>query len=364
MPNPIKPKHEVVANTMKRPPFEIGGQSVLPGKRQTINLPMSLLSNHTPMTIPIHVIHGKKEGPSLFVSAAIHGDELNGVEIIRRVLKLARLSRLRGTLIAVPIVNVFGFIAHSRYLPDRRDLNRSFPGNSKGSLTSQLAQLFFKEVVSRCTHGIDLHIGAIHRTNLPQIRVNLDDPGMEQLAQAFSAPLVLHSNLRDGSLRLAATEMNIPTMLYEAGEALRFDELSIRIGVRGVVRVMEALGMLTASGHASPSVSIISRSSYWIRAPTGGILRTDKPNGSQVSSGEKVGIIGDPFGETETTVQAGDSGILIGRSNLPVVNQGDGIFHVARVHDADTAEKVVEEFHEEVEQDLDGESESFLSLET
>lgn len=343
---------------MRRPAFEIGRQSVLAGTRQTINLPMSLLSNHTPMTIPVHVVHGKKDGPRLFVSAAIHGDELNGVEIIRRVLKLARLSRLRGTLIAVPIVNVFGFIAQSRYLPDRRDLNRSFPGHSKGSLTSQLAHLFMKEVVSRCTHGIDLHTGAIHRTNLPQIRANLDDPEMLRLAQAFAAPLILHSNLRDGSLRLAATDINIPTMLYEAGEALRFDELSIRVGVRGIMRVMQTLEMF--SPHPTPHTSIVSRSSYWVRAPTGGIFRTRLRNGVLINSNECLGTIADPFGETETNVLAGESGILIGRSNLPVVNQGDAIFHIAYVHDTDTAEKAVEEFHEEMEHNMDFDVEALM----
>lgn len=343
---------------MRRPDFEIGGQSVPPGTRQTINLPMSLLSTHTPMTIPVHVVHGKKEGPRLFVSAAIHGDELNGVEIIRRVLTSARLSRLRGTLIAVPIVNVFGFISQSRYLPDRRDLNRSFPGNSKGSLTAQLAHLFFKEVVSRCTHGIDLHTGAIHRTNLPQIRANLDSPGMESLAKAFAAPLILHSNLRDGSLRLAATDMNIPTMLYEAGEALRFNELSIRVGVRGIIRVMQALEMLTPP--PSPHKSIVSRSSYWVRAPTGGIFRTRLRTGVLIKTNERLGTIADPFGESETPVSAGEAGILIGRSNLPVVNQGDAIFHIAQVHDANSAEKVVEGFHEQLDQNIDIEIEELL----
>ncbi len=352
MPNPIKLKRGD-ADKVRREAFEIGGQSVLPGTRQTINLPMSLLSNHAPMTIPIHIVHGKKEGPRLFVSAAIHGDELNGVEIIRRLLNLARLPQLRGTLIAVPIVNIFGFVANSRYLPDRRDLNRSFPGSSKGSLTSQLAQVFFKEVVTRCTHGIDLHTGALHRTNIPQIRANLDDPEMERLAQAFSAPLILHSNFRDGSLRLAATDRNIPTMLYEAGEALRFDELSIKMGVRGIVRVMQTLKMLSPSRTVREKTSVVSRSSYWVRAPTGGILRSRVRIGSQIDAKDPLGTVGDPFGETEIVVEARDSGILIGRSNLPVVNQGDGIFHIARVHNPNIAEKVVEEFHEELEFDLE-----------
>ena len=350
MPSRIKPKRADVGNCLQGP-FEIGGRSIKPGTRQTISLPMSLLSDHTPMKIPIHVVHGRREGPRLFVSAAIHGDELNGVEIIRRLLKSSKLSKLCGTLIAVPIVNVFGFMANSRYLPDRRDLNRSFPGNSKGSLTAQLAHLFMKEVVSRCTHGIDLHTGAIHRKNLPHIRADISDPAMESLAQAFSAPLILHSNLRDGSLRLAATEMKIPTMLYEAGEALRFDEVSIRIGVRGIIRVMQALEMLGRSESRPSSNCVTAQSSIWVRAPTGGILRTHLRTGARIHAGDKLGAIADPFGESETMVEAKDNGTLIGRSILPVVNQGDALFHIAKVNDSHTVEKVVAEFREELELD-------------
>ncbi len=351
MRNPIKQRR---ADVVKKPrqTFEIGDTTILAGTRQTVNLPMSLLSNHSPMDIPIHVIHGRHEGPRLFISAAIHGDELNGVEIIRRILKTPRVNKLRGTLIAVPIVNVFGFLAHSRYLPDRRDLNRSFPGNEKGSLTSQLADLFMKEVVLRCTHGIDLHTGAIHRSNLPQIRADLTDPIMEQLAQYFSAPLVLHSDLRDGSLRRAATDQQIPTMLYEAGEALRFDELAIRLGVRGIIRVMQALGMFGKIPPPKKNNSVVSRSSYWLRAPTGGIFQSLLPLGAKVKKGENLGMVTDPMGTTEMLVEAGDSGILIGRTSLPVVNQGDALFHIAKVHNATTAEKIVAEFHEEFKEEM------------
>jgi len=340
-----------VAKT-QRAAFEIGATTIIAGTRRTVNLPMSLLSNHTPMDIPIHVIHGKQDGPRLFISAAIHGDELNGVEIIRRILKNTRMKRLKGTLVAVPIVNVYGFLAHSRYLPDRRDLNRSFPGNEKGSLTSQLAYLFMKEVVLRCTHGIDLHTGAIHRSNLPQIRADLTDPMMEQLAQSFSAPLVLHSDLRDGSLRLAATDKQIPTMLYEAGEALRFDELSIRLGVRGIMRVMQSLGMFGKQPPPEKNTSVVSRSSYWVRAPTGGIFQSLLHLGAKIKKGETVGMVTDPMGTTEMLVEAGEPGILIGRTNLPVVNQGDALFHIAKVHNATKAEKVVAEFHEEFKEEM------------
>jgi len=351
MQNPTKRRLADVASP-QRQAFEIGTTTIQPGTRQTLNLPMSLLSNHTPMVIPIHVIHGKKDGPRLFISAAIHGDELNGVEIIRRILKSPRIKKLRGTLVAVPIVNVFGFLAHSRYLPDRRDLNRSFPGSEKGSLTSQLAHLFMKEVVLRCTHGIDLHTGAIHRSNLPQIRADLTDPIMEQLATSFSAPLVLHSDLRDGSLRRVATDNQIPTMLYEAGEALRFDELAIRLGVRGIFRVMQTLGMFATPPAPIRTNSVVSHSSYWLRAPTGGIFRSLFSLGARVKKGEKVGTISDPMGETETLVEAGEPGIFIGRTNLPVVNQGDALFHIAKVHNATTAEKIVAEFHEEFKEEM------------
>ena len=351
MRNPIKQRLAAVAKT-SRPTFDIGGTVIYPGTRQTVNLPMSLLSNHTPMDIPIHVVHGKRDGPRLFISAAIHGDELNGVEIIRRILKTPRVNKLRGTLVAVPIVNVFGFLAHSRYLPDRRDLNRSFPGSEKGSLTSQLAYLFMNEVVLRCTHGIDLHTGAIHRSNLPQIRADLTDPMMEQLAQSFAAPLVLHSDLRDGSLRRAATDKKIPTMLYEAGEALRFDELAIRLGVRGIIRVMQALGMFGKLTPPRKNTSVVSLSSYWLRAPIGGIFQSLLPLGARVKKGDNIGLVTDPMGSTEMLVEAIDPGILIGRTSLPVVNQGDALFHIAKVRNTTKAEKIVAELHEEVRDEM------------
>ena len=304
------------------------------------------------MEIPIHVIHGKKDGPRLFMCAAIHGDELNGLEIIRRILKASSINALHGTLVAVPIVNVFGFLSHSRYLPDRRDLNRSFPGSPKGPLASQLAYLFMKEVVLRCTHGIDLHTAAIHRSNLPQVRGNLSDPTIQNLANIFAAPLTLHSDLRDGSLRQAATDQNIPTLLYEAGEALRFDEFAIRLGVRGVLRVMQALGMIRKSGSFTQSGNIVSTSSYWVRAPTGGIFRSLRPLGEKVKRGENIGTITDPMGDTQRIVKAKEPGILIGRTNLPVINQGDALFHIAKVKNTAEAEKVVEKFQKKISEEI------------
>ena len=212
----------------------IGGTPIPPGTRQTIDLPVARLYTHTEMSMPVHVIRGKREGPRLFVSAALHGDELNGVEVIRRLLALKRLDRLRGMLLLVPVVNVYGFVGRTRYLPDRRDLNRFFPGSPTGSLAARLAHLFMQEVVARSTHGIDLHTGAVHRTNLPHIRAAMTNEDTAHLAKAFGTPVIIDASLRDGSLRQAVRERGVPILLFEGGEALRIDEPVVRAGLRGV----------------------------------------------------------------------------------------------------------------------------------
>jgi predicted deacylase len=329
--------------------LNINGVSFRPGTRTTIDLPAGRLYTHAPVTIPVHVVSGKRSGPKLFISAAIHGDEINGVEIIRRVLRLPTLKRLRGTLIAVPIVNVHGLISHSRYLPDRRDLNRSFPGTEKGSLAARLANIFMQEIVAKSTHGIDLHTAAEHRNNLPQIRANLDDKETERLARAFEVPVIISSNIRDGSLREAAAEYGIPMLLYEAGEALRFDEVSIRAGVKGIVNVMRALDMLPPS-RSKPKKQIepvVARSTSWIRAPGSGILRAMVPLGGRVKKGSLLGVVADPFGEREVNITATFSGIVIGRTELPLVNEGNALYHVARFEDIKEVEARVDEFREE-----------------
>ena len=329
--------------------LSINGTVIKPGTRMTIDLPAGRLYTHTPMTIPVHVISGKRPGPRLFLSAAIHGDEINGVEIIRRLLMSPALKRLSGTIIAVPIVNVHGLINHSRYLPDRRDLNRSFPGTDKGSLAARLANLFMTEIVEKSTHGIDLHTGAIHRSNLPQIRANMDDKETEKLARAFEVPVIISSRLRDGSLREAAAEYGIPMLLYEAGEALRFDEIAIRGGVKGIINVMRNLKMLPPSRRKSKKYieSVVARSSVWVRAPDSGILRSMIPLGHRVKKNTLLGVVADPFGESEVSVTTPYSGIVIGKTNLPLVNEGDALYHIARFEDINEIEARMDEFHEE-----------------
>lgn len=308
----------------------VAGSEIAPGERVQLDLPVADLSTRVPITMPVHVINGRRAGPRLFVSAAIHGDEINGVEIIRRVMKLPALKNLRGALVAVPIVNVPGFLNLSRYLPDRRDLNRAFPGSARGSLAARIAKLFLDEVVSGSTHGIDLHTGSLHRVNYPQVRGNLDDPEVERMARAFGVPLMLNAGYREGSLRAAGHDRGVAVIVYEAGEALRFDEAAIRAGVKGVSRVMRALRMLPARRRARlSSEPPILRSSRWVRAPCSGVLRTNQPAGVRVGSGQVLAVISDPLGEAETDVVAPTDGVIVGRTNLPLVHEGDALFNIA-----------------------------------
>lgn len=309
----------------------IGGVSIAPGKRQTVDLPVVRLYTHTQLHMPVHVINSRSPGPVLFISAAIHGDELNGVEIIRRVLKLRGLRQMRGRLIAVPIVNVIGFIGHSRYLADRRDLNRVFPGAEQGPLALMLADLFIREVVAHATHGIDLHTATLHRNNFPQVRVSEGDHASLDLARQFNAPVIIQSKSRPGSLRHAIVERGLPNVLFEAGEALRFDETAIRVGVRGVLNVMRHLGMLP--GRVTPSKrfkpAFFCKSSRWARSPSSGVLRNRTRLGKGVVKGQVLGVVADPFGENESDVIAPGDGYVIGRNEMPLVGKGDALYHVA-----------------------------------
>lgn len=325
--------------------FRIGDTEVAPGERKTVNLKVANLYTSAPVFLPVTVHRGLAPGPTLFVSAALHGDEINGVEIIRRLLRLPQLAELRGTLLAVPIVNTLAFIHQSRYLPDRRDLNRSFPGSETGSFAARLAHLFLKEVVGRCNYGIDLHTGAIHRPNLPQIRADLRQPLNLRLAKAFGAPLFLDSQPTAGTLREYTTRKNIPVILYEASEALRFDETAIRIGVQGVQNVMREIGMLATAPDAVARTTepVLAHGNYWARSPASGILRALVALGEHVQLKQVLGIVGDPYGVEEISVLAPMEGIVIGRLNLPLVHEGDALFHLATMDEPGAAALAVDQ---------------------
>jgi predicted deacylase len=337
-----------------REPIIIGEVVIKPGQQKIFDLPLAALYTHTEIGLPVHVIHSKLDGPVLFISAAVHGDEINGVEIIRRVINSRSLSRLRGTIIAVPVVNLFGFINQSRYLPDRRDLNRSFPGSQKGSMAARLANIFLKEIVQKSTHGIDLHTAAVHRDNLPQVRAYLKDKETERMARAFYAPVIVNASLVEGSLRQAVNKMNIPVIVYEAGEALRFDEGSIRAGAKGIISVMREIGMLPKLTKSKSNMDpLVAKSSTWVRAPKSGIMRSMVKLGTKVSKKDVLGIVSDPFGEIEESVIATSDGIIIGRTNIPLVNEGEALFHIASFRQVEKIASKIEEFSHEMDPSTD-----------
>lgn len=317
---------------VRRPPFTIAGEEVAAGRRAQIEVPISRLMSGTPVALPLVVLHGRTDGPVAWINAAVHGDELCGVEIIRRVLAEVSASTMCGTLIAVPIVNVHGFNAGSRYLPDRRDLNRSFPGSSRGSLASRIANLMMTEVVRRCSVGIDLHTASDHRVNLPQVRADLDDAATLDLARVFGAPITIHARTRDGSLRQAATDAGATVLLYEGGEAFRFDRAPIEAGTAGVLRVLAEVGMI-ADIEPGPRLTACSRATKWVRAASSGIVHLETELGATIGAGDLVCTMYDPFGKRLGRVRSPIDGVVIGHTQHPLVNRGDAVAHIAELDD-------------------------------
>ena len=318
----------------RRPPFSLADHRVPAGRRAKIELPIARLMSGTPVALPVLVLHGRQDGPAVWLSAAVHGDEICGVEIIRRVLVRLDPKTLRGTLVAAPIVNVHGFNRGDRYLPDRRDLNRCFPGSARGSLAARIAHLMMTEIIARCSMGIDLHSGSNHRINLPQVRADLEDAETLALARAFAPPLAMHSRTRDGSLRQAATEAGGKVLLFEGGEADRFDRASIDQGTAGVLRVLAARDMIDEAPPARAATRI-SRSSKWVRATASGILHLEAGLGDEVVAGERLATIHDAFGKRRGTIRARIGGVIAGHTQRPLVDRGDAIAHIAEVADAD-----------------------------
>ncbi len=315
----------------RRTPFTIGDLTVVAGRQGVGNLPIARLVTGSQISLPIQILHGSAEGPTVWISAAVHGDEIGGVEIVRRVTAHLDPKRMRGTVIAVPIVNVHGFLSGDRYLPDRRDLNRSFPGSANGSLAGRVANLFMTEIVERCEVGVDLHTGSDHRINLPQIRADLDDEKTKRLAEAFGAPIMLHARVRDGSLRGEATVLGKTVLLFEGGEAWRFDQQAIEVGTAGVINVLGELDLVDVPHDAPAGTPLTSRRSRWLRARRSGIVGFQASLGDAVVKGQQLGVIHDSVGRRLARLNAPIDGIVIGHIQHPLVNQGDAIVHIAEV---------------------------------
>lgn len=306
----------------------INEQHIRPGEQEVIKLNIGRLSSGTRIFIYLHVYRGEEPGPVMLAMGGLHGDEVNGVEIIKRAIKGQVFDKVKaGAVVAVPVLNIFGFINFSREVPDGKDVNRSFPGSMRGSLASRVAKTLSQKVLPHVDFGIDFHTGGSSRYNYPQIRYTRKDKAAEELASLFGAPFTLEKGVIRGSLRKHAKSRDIPIIVYEGGEALRFDGLSIEHGLLGMQRVMEHQGMIEGETPIMHQVRVF-RKSIWIRAADSGLFVWFKNSGSKVVKGEPLGEVSDPFGNRRYIVKATREGFIIGHNNAPVIHQGDALFHI------------------------------------
>jgi uncharacterized protein len=308
-------------------PFEIVGEQVAPGERRELSFATDPSFVGAFLDTLVVVARGTRAGPTLCLTGAVHGDEVNGFEIANRIYAATKLEALAGTLVAIPAVNAYGFRTGSRYMPDRRDLNRAFPGSKRGSVASRLAGLVFEHVIRRCDALIDLHTGSFQRTNQAQIRTDLEEPRAVALARSFAPEVVLHGRGPEGSLRRAALDAGIPAVIYEAGEPLRLEEPEIQRGVEGVSGVMADLGMIAATPPRQRPV--LFRSTRWIRADrVGGVFLSSRKPGERVRSGDLLGTVTDPITHEREEIRTPADGQIIGMAVPQVVLVGYGLFHL------------------------------------
>lgn len=315
-------------------PFSISGIRVRPGETREIDLKVSESFLARSIQIPVTVIRGHKPGPTAFVVAAVHGDEINGVDIVRRLIFDVDHDKLSGTLIAIPVVNIPGFNGQSRYLHYHRDLNRFFPGKRRGNNAERFAYRLFSEILEKCDFGIDLHTAAAGRVNLPHVRGDMTHARVRELARAWGSTVLVNQRGVKGSLRRAATDAGVPTILFEAGETGRFSHNVSLAGLKGVLNVLAAAGMWHEHKPKRPPFQVIVRESDWIRAEKGGILDLEVRPGDLIYEGDTLGEILNPFGRARHVVKAPCTGIVIGITTEPLAVPGTGIVHVARIKKA------------------------------
>ncbi|MCB0633381.1 MAG: succinylglutamate desuccinylase/aspartoacylase family protein [Saprospiraceae bacterium] len=309
--------------------MQINGTEIQPGEQTSLKLSVGQLPSGTRISIHAHVFRSKNPGPSLLVLGGVHGDEINGVEIIRRSVNDGMFNKLTsGSVIAIPLLNIFGFINFSRDVPDGKDVNRSFPGSTAGSLASRVARTITKKILPVVDFGVDFHTGGKSLYNYPQIRFSRNHPESESLAREFAAPFSLEMRPISKSLRKTALDLGKPIIVFEGGESLRYDALAIREGMAGLKRLLLSKNMI----HAKPAKkeSRLFRKTKWVRAEKAGMFLWLKSSGSKVEKGEIIGQINGPYGKGDTIwVKAIETGTIIGHNNAPVVSQGDALFHIA-----------------------------------
>jgi predicted deacylase len=308
----------------------VGGVEVPPGTVRRIALALTEVAIRLPLPLPVTVVHGARPGPRLFLTAGIHGDELNGVAIVREVCRRAEPGTLAGALICVPVVNVPAFLARTRDLPDGTDLNRFFPGRANGKPAARVAHLVMREIVSACDAGIDFHSAAGGRANLPHVRADVDRPDVRAIARAFGTRVVVHKRGHPRSLRRAATEAGTPAIVLEAGETGRLQKGVVSVGLRGVRNVMVELGMVDGA-RRNPAFQVVVRNSVWIRAQQAGLFELAVAPGDLVYAGRPIGTYSDPFGAETRPLLSPTTGLVIGVSRHPVCDPGSPLCHLARV---------------------------------
>ncbi|MDB4439952.1 succinylglutamate desuccinylase/aspartoacylase family protein [Planctomicrobium sp.] len=324
-----------------------GDVTIAPGESRDVEVSFSESYSGMNLTIPIQVRRGREDGPAVFVTAAVHGDEINGTGAIRRLITEESLELVKGTLILVPVVNVLGFERHSRYLPDRRDLNRSFPGNSKGSLTSRMAKFVFNQIVERSDFGIDLHTASVRKTNFPNVRADLSNPELKKLTEAFGCAITLNEAGPEGSLRRSASEAGCPTFILEAGEVWKVESTVTEQSVRGVKNVLISLGMITGEVVVPPYRTIIEKTK-WIRSDSAGFLHFHVAPGDFVKTGDPIATTSSLLGKVREVIQATEDGVLLGMSTLPVTAPGEPVCHLGLIeHGQKKMEKVLDQLPDE-----------------
>ncbi len=307
--------------------ISINGQEIKAGENKTVILNSYELHTKSSIKIPVHVFRSKKSGPTILFSAGLHGEETNGIEIIRKLVEREEVQNLKcGSIIAIPVINIVSFLYSTRDLPDGRDLNRCFPGTKNGSLGSRIAYDLMKHIIPLIDFGVDFHTGGAKINNYPQIRCVFDFPENLEIAKKFSAPLIIDSNYREGTLRHEAAKKNKPILVFEGGESMRFDYLSINEGMSGCLRLMKAYGMLDLELPNNPSVQI--KDDKWIRAAESGLFHMNASNGAYVRKDDLLGVICNPFGNVEHKILATVDGYIVGINNQPVVNEGDALIHI------------------------------------
>ncbi|WP_116963626.1 succinylglutamate desuccinylase/aspartoacylase family protein [Fastidiosibacter lacustris] len=331
---------------MKNTSFKICDVNVSPGEKATLALPLPEQYSCSPMYMPIKVINGQQKGECLLVFAMTDGNEFNGLEIVNQLFDDISANEIAGTLITIPVLNVYGLAHFPEFTPNGMKLSDWFPGDENGNFGERIAHVFTHEILKKVNYCIELQTGSLNHEILPQVYCNFDSKEARKLARAFQAPVITEVETKISSLRMTAENLNVPVLVYEAGEAMRFDQQAIQVGLVGVKNVMRTLKML--EGAVSESIALVfSKDDDWIISSSSGVLHSDVSLGESITKGEKIGRLSDPFSNENATIIKSDlDGVIVGINRSPLIQEGTSIFKVASFVDNEKAKAILEEWQE------------------